>query len=461
MAAAKLKLSEVRGDVTIGSTGAYSGTPHALRLVDGKWSPYCPTRAKSPFKSWGAAHEQKATLELCVKCSALVPTGPVTVAHEEVEIPGLGRTVTAKVVKPVEGSEGTTDKKEDAAMAQTATAEKTDPRDAQVEEIRASIERLPSLIIEGNAEGAETLKAEIEAAVSVLKGKGVAALKAQLRKERGEKIEAAEKERDTKGAEIATRETSTEAAEADEEIKKLVAKGSQRVKELAVNKFKGGHEIAEYIFDIRRRITTVDGVLDLNADTDAGRQLSGRVYDSLTENLPEEGEDEAADAIRAEIGSIRKSARNAMVDVRARYLKSLDHSPEEAKHWQHALDAHPDLKPSEAVAKFHGYELRTRAEIAKEAREAKKALEDKQKALAAKVEAGELSKEDAEKQLAEELSDGEKSGKEKATEAIEKIKKSAIRIAKSAKKTKDEVEREEILDALISAIADIRKEAKS
>ncbi|MBD0712565.1 hypothetical protein [Streptomyces sp. CBMA370] len=417
-------------------------------IVQGQDVTLCGKPSAGAIDASGQRPDPAIACKACAK-KAFFFNAPKLSEIDRDTIPGLGKNA-----RPA------TEDKEAPVMAETTTA--PDTRDAQVEEIRASLERLPSLIIEGNTEGADTLKTEIETAISALKGKGVAALKAQLRKERGEKIEAAEKEAaeaDKPSTAVATLETSAEVAASDEEIKKLIAKGNERVKALAVNKFKGGHEIAEIIFDIRRRIKTADGYLDLNADTDAGRKESGKVYDALLEGLPEEGEDEAADAIRAEIGSIRKGARNAMVDVRANYLKSLDNSPEEAALWQHALDAAPELKPSEAVAQFHKFELRTRAEIAKENRQAKALAEARRKELAAKVEAGELSEEDAAAEL-EGSEDGEKSEKEKATDAIEKLKKSAVRLAKNAKKITDENEREDILEALTAALAEIRKTIK-
>ncbi|MFC9739166.1 hypothetical protein ACFVKC_14770 [Streptomyces noursei] len=423
--AAKLKLSEVRGDIRIGSATGSAGVPHAIKETTGKGNvPYCSAKLKNPLRSWGPALEQNPNLELCAGCSKHVPTGPVKVSATNIEIPGLGRTVAATVITPVD-ADTTEEKTEKDTMAAKATMTKAVQEEVAAQ-IRASIERLPSLIAEGKDDSAKELSEEIGKEIPKINGTGAAAIKAKLRAEltkaeKDAKKAKADKDKADKAAskEIAvSHETSTDAALADDAIAKLVAAGQEKVKNLAVNKFKGGHDIAETILDIRTRILTKEGHPDLNADTDAARKVTAKVFDDLLEGLPEEGEDEAADAIRAEIGSIRTSYRNAIRDVRARYLKTLDHSPEEAEKYKYALEANPELSPSEAVAKFHGYETRTRAEIAKEARDRKKALE-------------------AKKDAGEELSDEETSelaadGKPEATPS-EKAKAEAKKLKRSAK----------------------------
>jgi DNA repair exonuclease SbcCD ATPase subunit len=140
----------------------------------------------------------------------------------------------------------------------------------------------------------------------------------------------------------------------------------------------------------------------------------------VTEGLPAEGTDEAADVIRAGVDSVKKSAQNAMVDVRVEYLRALDHSPEEAKRFSKLLDAAKEVdgkKPSasEVVAKHFGITLQTRAEIAKANREKKALVEKAQTALDAataeletkaeefdaKVEAGEMTAEEMDEALKE------------------------------------------------------------
>ncbi|MFD7611003.1 hypothetical protein [Streptomyces sp. NPDC059828] len=463
VAARRLKLSEVRGDIRVGATAAGSSTIHALKEVDerGRNIPYCPTRTKDPIRSWGPAHEQKADLQLCVKCSPLVPTGPVEVTEAKVEIPGLGRSVPATVITPVNAdtTEEKTETKTMAAKPMTKAAQ-----EKAAEEIRADIERLPSLIAEGKDDSAQELSEAISAAIPKITGTGAAAIKAKLRAEltkaeKDAKKAKADKEKADKAAskEVAvSKETSLETALADKGIQGLVAKGQEQVKALAISKFKGGHEVAETILDIRTRILNKNGHPDLNADSDAAKKSANQVFDGLLEGLPEEGEDEAADAIRAEVDSIKKSYKNSIRDARVRYLKSLDNSPEEAKKYAYALEAHPDKKPSEAVAEFHSYELRTRAEIAKADRE-RKALERKKVEDA--VKAGELSEEEAAEAL--NVDGTEKTPKELRAAYVKRVANSWKKQVKEIRGIEDADEQEEALDELTALLSALRKELKA
>ncbi|MEU7177018.1 MULTISPECIES: hypothetical protein [Streptomyces] len=463
--AAKLKLSEVRGDIRIGSATGSDGVPHAIKETTGKGNvPYCSAKLKNPLRSWGPALEQNPSLELCAGCSKHVPTGPVNVSATNVEIPGLGRTISATVITPVD-ADTTEEKTEKDTMAAKATMTKAVQEEVSAQ-IRGSIERLPSLIAEGKGDSAKELSEEIGKEIPKITGTGAAAIKAKLRAEltkveKDAKKAKADKEKAEKGAAkggkkgavvAISRETSTEAALADKDIKRLIAQGNEKVKELAENKFKGGHQIAEIILDIRTRISNKDGHPDLVADSDAARKSSADVYDRLLEGLPEEGEAEWADAIRAEIGSIKKSARNAMVDVRANYIRSLDNSPEEAEKYKYALEAHPDKKPSEAVAEFHGYELRTRAEIAKANRE-KKAIEKAK--LEEAVKAGEMTEEEAEATLS---ADGkpEATPEQKATAEAKKLKRSAKALNADIVSTLDDKTKKALKEELEAVLESVK-----
>ncbi|MFE3591959.1 hypothetical protein ACFXOY_31150 [Streptomyces niveus] len=363
-------------------------------------------------------------------------TAPLLSEIDRDTIPGLGKNA-----RPA------TKEKEAPVMAENTTT--ADPRDAQVEEIRASIERLPSLLEAENAEGAEELNGEIETAIAALGGKGVAALRKTLKAERDKAVAAGEEAKAAKAP--STEIVNLESKELDDNGRALIAKGIEKVKELAVSKFQGGHAIAEIILDIRLGLTTKNGYPDISADTDLGKKVGGAmIFDDLVAGLPEEGEDEAADAIRAEVGSIRKSTRNALQDVKVRYIRSLDNSPEEAKKFTYAIEAHPDKKPSEAIFAFHGIQSLTRAEQAKQARELKAAEKEKTRLA---IEAGELSEEEAEALDSE----GEKSEKEKRTETANKVKKTALKLISEAKSIEDEEEKDEALEALTVLFADLRK----
>lgn len=460
--AAKLTLGQVRGDIHIGSSTGSGGVPHAIKETTERGNvPYCSAKMKNPLRSWGPAIDQNPNLDLCAGCSKVVPTGPVNVTATEVEIPGLGRSVTAKVITPANAD--TTEKTEAKNMAAKATMTKAVQEEVSAQ-IRADIERLPSLIAEGKEDSAKELSEEIGKQIPSITGTGAAAIKAKLRAEltkavKDAKAAKAEKGKADKaaGKEVAvSKETQLETVAGNQKIQALVAKGQERIKELAVTKFKGGFEIAEIILDIRTQIMNKDGHPDLNAESDAARKTTTNVFDGLLEGLPEEGENENADAIRAEVDSIRKSYRNSIRDVRALYLQSLDTSPEEAKKYAYALAAHPDKKPSEAVAEFHGYELRTRAEIARADREMK-ALEAKK--LEEAVKAGEISEEEAAATLNGDVE--EKTPKELRAAWLKKQEAAFKRQLKVVKAIENAEEQEEALDELTALLTAIRKEIKA
>jgi hypothetical protein len=291
--------------------------------------------------------------------------------------------------------------------------------EALVEEIEANIERVRSLAEAENAEGAEELEVETEALISKLRGatgKDTTSIRKGYRTQlaAAKRAESKEEPKATKSNEVATKQPAdfTEIPGVPE----LVKEASAKVRELAISKFKGGHEIAAKIFEIRTHIKTEAGYIDFDATTDQAKKASSTVYDAITEKLAEEGENEADDAIRAEIGSIKKSAQNAMGDVKVLFIRALDTSADDIKaQYKYAQDAHPDKSLSEAVFTFHNITTRnTRAELAKAAREAKAAL-------AARVAAGELTEGEAEAEAQESgLAPKEKTPTERVKAAVSK-----------------------------------------
>jgi hypothetical protein len=314
-------------------------------------------------------------------------------------------------------------------------AETTAEKNARLrEEIAANIERVRSLAEAENAEGAEELAVETDTLIGQLPTKERNKLR-QVLKAAGVAEPKAEEPKATQSSEVATK-TPTDFAKIPG-VPELVEEASAKVRELAISKFKGGHEIAAKIFEIRTHIKTDAGYIDFAADTDAAKKASSTVYDAITEKLAEEGENEADDAIRAEIGSIKKSAQNAMGDVRALFIRALDTSSDEVKaQYQYAQDAHPDKALSEAVFDFHNITTRkTRAEIAKAAREAKAAL-------AARVKAGELTEGEAEAEAQEAgLTPKEKTPTERVKAAVSKAGKAVKAVA-----TADDIDIDEVAD---------------
>jgi hypothetical protein len=348
----KLKLSDVRGDISIASVG--NGTPHALKL-DGSHEAFCDVRHKDPLRSWGPAHEQKPEIELCAKCSKLVPTGPVEMKNETVAIPGLNREVTRTVAVPVddttiEGENPTVAPKTMTKEQQTETAD----------EVRGDFERLTTLIHEANEEGLATLKEEIKVKVESITGTGAAAVKAKLRAE-AEKTEADAREaarEAAKGNEVATLETQdyrAEVAGADE----IVSAAAKRIGEALQASMKVSDlakEIAATKMRIAARIKDKSGDPDVFLKTNQAKQASRDMYELAVRDLPETFESTQA------LKKLIKAVQNQQSDARTKYVRALDENPEEAALFVKALEANPDAKPSDAVFDFHKVDRKSRQE---------------------------------------------------------------------------------------------------
>ncbi|MFF4531453.1 hypothetical protein ACFY1P_19555 [Streptomyces sp. NPDC001407] len=467
--AAKLKLSEVRGDVRIGSATGSGGVPHAIKETTDKGNvPYCSAKLKNPLRSWGPALEQNPELELCAGCSKHVPTGPVNVSATNIEIPGLGRTVPATVITPVD-ADTTEEKTEKDAMAAKATMLK-EAQDKAAEEIRADIERLASLNGEGKPESVAEMRESIKKAINAINGTGAAAIKAKLRAE-ADKVEKeakkakADKDKADKVASKAVEVKGTQDFTKVEGVPDRITAAAEKVKEVAAQKFARGKEVAEAIFDIRTHILDKDEDPDLAARSDQAKKAAAAVYDAVLAGLPEEGTDDTADIIRGAIGDIKKDVRNAMTDVVVSYVRALDQDTpetlEERKRFAKAIEAHPDLKPSEAIFKHYedagkALPTQTRAEIAKANRE-KKALERKKVEEA--VKAGELSEEEAEATLSG-GGEEQKTPKEIRAAYIKRMTNSWKKHVKEIKALEDAEEQEEALDELTALLTVLRKEIK-
>ncbi|MFG2183062.1 hypothetical protein ACGFLS_30685 [Streptomyces abikoensis] len=497
----KLKLSEVRGDIRVGSVNGSGGTIHAIKDIDanGRNVPYCSIKSKNMLRSWGPAHEQKATLELCAQCSKHVPTGAVEITEETVAIPGLDRTVTRRVAKPATGDDNTNNANgEDPAMAAKTSGTMTKATQNEVSEaIRANIARLASMDGEGTAEGAEALREEIRKATEGITGRGAAGIKATLRAEADKAMETAtaatkpdaEEKSDAEeepGAEVVS--LATKSVEEIADFAKLVEIGAQRVREAATESFEKGRAVGEVQHAMRLGSTDKDGDPDLNARQDITKKGAGRIYELVLANLPEEGADPDADVIRERIGTIQTDARRAMQTIQPEYVRSLDVEPdpkaEDYEEQKATLEAHrarfhnalkmfpadfmvddeEDGKPvkrpikwSERIFDYYekkGKPLRryTRAEEAAQ----KRAIKRSQKAqLEAAVEAGEITQEEADATL------NPGATPEEVKEKADKRAKSAfLRLVDEAKKLESEEEKTARLDELASLLADFRKELK-
>lgn len=254
-------------------------------------------------------------------------------------------------------------------------------------EIESGIERIAALTAEGNQEGADELSTEISAMVDSIKGAGSVGKRKAYR----DQLKAAAKP----SAEVAVKAPATAPAEVTEAegVDELVKLGAQRVHDVTVSKIKGGYEIAEILFDIRRRIILPDGTPDLNAKSQKAKDRSSEIYDLVIAGLPAEGQNEEADNVRAEISSIKRSAQDAMVDVKVKHALALDTSdPKELEPYAAVLAKAGNVKTSEALSAHYGFKLKTRRELEADRRAAKaiggetdglKALESGIKAMGA------------------------------------------------------------------------------
>jgi hypothetical protein len=228
-------------------------------------------------------------------------------------------------------------------------------------EIESGIERIAALTSEGNTEGAEELSTEISEMIDSIKGTGSVAKRKGYR----DQLKSAKDAAPAPSTEVELKMPQTIAEV--EGLEELVSLGAERVREVTESKLKGGRAIAEILFDMRRRIILPDGLPDLKGRSHAAKTASSEVYDRVTSALPAEGTDEFADGIRDEITSIKRSAQDAMVDVRVEYIRALDHSgPEELEAFAAAVK--PNVQPSEAVAQYYGIKLQTRRELQAERR---------------------------------------------------------------------------------------------
>ncbi|WP_030779318.1 hypothetical protein [Streptomyces sp. NRRL S-920] len=495
--AGKLKLSEVRGDVRVGAVVS-GGVIHAIKETDshGRNIPYCPTRTKDPLRSWGQAHEQKPDLELCVKCSKLTPTGPVEITEEAIEIPGLNRTVTRRVATPVTGTS-----KETKETEAVATMSKAD-QDKAVEEIKASMERLRSLVTEGKGDAATELQAEVKTAIELITGRGAAGIKASLRADVEKTVKDAKKAKTAadkaakdgkpaKGKEVANLAT-TDLSKV-KELPALYESGYHKIVDAAKHRFAAGTNVATVLVAIRSNIRDKDGDPDLPVRQQITRDAASDMYDQVLKQLPEPGEDAEADVVRDTFDGIKTDARRATRTVTVEYVRKLDVEPDpksetyqedkdrleaERAKYKNALEMFPadymvedrdhlgnllldkdgnttrrPIKWSERVFDYYeamgkGFARTTRAEQYAEERR-KKA--ERKKQLEEAVKAGEITQEEADASLSAPAPD-------KETDPIKRLKNAFDRQISEAKKLEDEDAKASRKDDLIALLASIRKE---
>ncbi|MFJ3339997.1 hypothetical protein ACIPT3_02250 [Streptomyces diastaticus] len=315
MAANKLKLKDVRGDIRVGAVPGADAI-HALHKVTdvhGRNMPLCPTRTKNPIQLWGPALDQKPELELCAACSKVVPTGDVTVTKEQVQVPGMNRTVTRTTITPVEGD----DKGE--TMAEKP---KTTDVDELISEVHVIIDQLKGLdpAGEGVTTEAAELKSEAEGKIRNLP----TAKRTSLRKD----VDAAHKAATQKPAdapastEVATR---TEPGDFNEinGVPELIEGGVKLFNEgldLGLKLGNVGEKVAHTMLAIRTKITnTGTGLPDLMAERKTTKNAASAVYAKALESIADD------DVARKDAHtSLVRATQNKASDVLVEWLRSFD-----------------------------------------------------------------------------------------------------------------------------------------
>lgn len=167
-----------------------------------------------------------------------------------------------------------------------------------------------------------------------------------------------------------------------EGVTELVGMGAERIREGVAAHAKASstaRSVAEVILDMRLRIHNKNGLPDLKASSQAAKDAAGAMYKAAGEKL--DGTDEE---IRQAVASMVKATQYQMSDVLVGYVRALDNSPEEfAAHFGAVKEAHPDLKPSEAVFTFYKLSPKSELEKAKERQAAKKLSPEERLAITA------------------------------------------------------------------------------
>lgn len=296
------------------------------------------------------------------------------------------------------------------AAKKTATPAEIEAQNVKLrEEIEGNIERVQSLAEAENVEGVAALKEEIEGMIAKLPtGERVALRSALTAASKAEKP-STEVEVKPKVAEVSLQSDYHNF----EGVAELVDQAAAKVLEFAKASVSGGHELANITFYAWTRITKADGTPDLNGDTDAAKSVTKDAFDKVLKGLPEEGTNEEADNLRAQLGTVRKAMQHGREDVRVNYIRGLQHTPEEAARFGALVEGKKAEEIPTAVAAAYGTTLLTRAEKQKALRDSKKAIaaaetkvEEVTGALdvldtetAAKVEAGEMTAAEREEAL--------------------------------------------------------------
>jgi hypothetical protein len=342
MAAKKLKLKDVRGDIRIGSATGSNGTMHALKPeldADGRNVTYCPTAFKTPVRSFGPAMEQKPEIELCAGCSKVVPTGDVTVTEERVKVPGLNLTVTQKKITPVEGDDKGENDMPAAAKKTASATEPTQDVDAQISRVHEHVDAIKAA---ESADAAEANAGQAEDIIAKLPTKHRNTLRSTVNEAKKAKLTelnpapaadapAAEAPAAKKTASKAVAKKAAAApAEVAEDfnkfdgVPKLVKDGVKFVTEgidLGLKLGNVGERLAHTMLDMRTRIPNpdADNLPDLTSIRKTTKNSHSAVYDEVRKGIA----DDDVERLTA-FSSIQRATQNKASDVLCDWLESFN-----------------------------------------------------------------------------------------------------------------------------------------
>jgi hypothetical protein len=343
MAAKKLKLKDVRGDIRIGSATGSNGTMHALKAeldADGRNVTYCPTKFKTPVRSFGPAMDQKPELELCAGCSKVVPTGDVIVTEEPVKIPGLNLTVSQKKITPVEGANEGENVMPAAAKKTAAATPEAQDVDAQISRVHEHVDAIKAAesadVAEANAGQAEDLIAKLPTKHrNTLRATVSEAKKAKLT-ELNPAPAADAPAAATAPAAPAAKKTASKAvakkavAEVAEDfnkfdgVTKLVKDGVKFVSEgidLGLKMTNVGERLAHTMLDMRTRIPNPDAnnLPDLTSVRKTTKNSHAAVWDEVRKSIA----DDDVERLGA-FNSLQRATQNKASDVLCDWLESFN-----------------------------------------------------------------------------------------------------------------------------------------
>ncbi|MET9602573.1 hypothetical protein [Streptomyces sp. NPDC006459] len=350
-------------------------------------------------------------------------------------------------------------------------------------EVTAKVERVRALAGEGegSAEALAELVKETTELINTVKGGGSVKVKKALQESLLEAVKIPAQTREEPEADADAPVTTAVVRAQTQDVSEipdygpLLSLGIQRVKEAAVDSWEKGRGVGEVLLSLRLNTLDKDLDPDLPGRTNPYRTGASNLYNAVVAGLPEEGEDEDADAVRAKVNSIQNDASLALRSLVPEYVRGLDIVPNpedeeatakfeaERARFQNAAEMfsaekYDDKKFSEKV--FDYYEALgkplprlTRAEKARQVR-AEKAR--RRAELDAAVAAGDITAEEAEASLNPQPEPAEIRKK-----AAKKARTTLMGLVEDAKTIEDTKAREKRLRELAAILTDVRREIRN